>query len=246
MGRRTLLLIAALVVAALGTTGVFLYVNGVDERAQAGLKKKIILVANSPITAGTTAQKAYDDGALERREFWQKSIEGLDALSDISGIADQVALANIAPGSPIVAGLFGEPGSVSQLPIPEDKSAVSIQLSDPERVAGFVEPGSRVAVYLTFQETNGANAGLTTTRALLPEVEVIAVGQTTLVPTTTGTGETAQTEQIPKTILTLAVDQKQAQQIIQGQNQGDLYFTLLGQKFKIDSNDSGTSEKNLF
>ena len=58
MGRRTLLLIAALVVAALGTTGIFLYVNGVDERAEAGYDLVEVLVATTPIAAGTSAQDA--------------------------------------------------------------------------------------------------------------------------------------------------------------------------------------------
>ena len=110
MGRRTLLLIAALVVAALGTTGIFLYVNGVDERAEAGYDLVEVLVATSAIAAGDSAQDAEVAGAFELRPFIASSVEGLSALSDISGIADQVALAPIAPGTPIVATQFGNPG----------------------------------------------------------------------------------------------------------------------------------------
>lgn len=246
MGRRTLLLIAALVVAALGTTGIYLYINGVDERARGNVEPVTVLVANAPIEAGTTAKAAQEAGALETREFWKRSIQGLNALSDISGIADQVALAPIAVGTPIVADMFGSPANVSRLQLPPDKQAVAVQLGDPNRVAGFVEPGSKVAIYLTLTETNGANAGLQTTRALIPQVEVIATGQTSLVPTTTGSGDNAQTEQIPKAIITLAVDQDQAQKIVLGQTLGELYFTLLGDKFSVDPKNSGATDKNLF
>jgi pilus assembly protein CpaB len=45
MGRRTMLLVAAFVVAALGTTLVFLYVNGVNDRAVADQKQVRVLVA---------------------------------------------------------------------------------------------------------------------------------------------------------------------------------------------------------
>ena len=76
-GRRTALLIAALVVAALGTTGVFFYVNGVDRRAEAGVRVDDVLVATAPIAPGTTAQAAQEAGGMELRPFLHKSLVGL-------------------------------------------------------------------------------------------------------------------------------------------------------------------------
>ncbi|MEO7981259.1 MAG: Flp pilus assembly protein CpaB [Sporichthyaceae bacterium] len=246
MGRRTLLLIAALVVAALGTTGVFLYVNGVDERAGADYKLVNILVATANITPGTTAQQASDLGAIDTREYLAKSVEGLAAMSDISAIATKVALAPIAVGEPILTTQFGDLGDSSTLPIPDGKLAVSIQLGDPARVAGFITPGDVVAIMLTTSDTSGPNAGQESTRFLLPSVEVIATGAITVVPTTTGTGSSAQTEELPKAIMTLAVDQDQAQKIVYGTSHGEMYFTLLGKGAKIDPTDTGTTAKNLF
>jgi pilus assembly protein CpaB len=247
MGRRTLLLIAALVVAALGTAGVFLYVNGVDDRAQAGLKLVDILVATQPIAAGTTAQAASDQGAIDTQEYLQKSVEGLPVMSDISAIATQVAIATIQPGEPILASQFGTSTDTSALTVPPGKVAVSVQLSDPARVAGFVAPGSQVAIMLTFAETAGPSAGQPATRVLLSPVQVIATGSTTLVPTTTTNGQTQQTEQVAKAILTLALDQDQAQKIVYAQQNGSgLYFALLGKDAKIDLSDTGTTAKNLF
>lgn len=247
MGRRTLLLIAALVIAALGTTGVFLYVNGVDERAQADYDVVQVLVATTPIAIGTTAQAAQDAGALELRPFLKKSVDGLPALSDITPIATKVALSNISVGEPILEGQFGEPGQTSALPIPEGKLAVSVQLGDPARVAGFVSPGSEVAVFLTVAEVTGSNAGQEVTRVLLPRVQVIAAGATTVVPTTTsGEGGQTQTEELPKAILTLAVDQTEAQKIVYGSQHGQMYFGLLTADSKVDKSDAGVTAKNLF
>jgi pilus assembly protein CpaB len=245
MGRRTLLLIAALVVAALGTTGVFLYVNGVDKRAEADFDLVQVLVATTPITVGTTAQTAQDAGALELRPFLAKSVEGLPALSDISTVATQVALAPIAAGSPILSSQFGAPSDTSVLPIPDGEIAVSLNMDDVGRVAGFVGPGSKVVLFMTTGETTGANAGQEVVRVLLPEVDVIAAGQTT-VTTTTGTGETAQTEQLPRALLTVAVDQTDAQKIVYASGHGKLTFGLLTDKSKINKSDSGASAKNLF
>jgi len=246
MGRRTLLLIAALVVAGLGTAGIFLYVNGVDERAEADFEVVEVLVATAPIAVGTTAQAAQDAGSLELRPFLAKSVEGLSALSDISAIAAQVALSPIALGEPILVGQFGAPGQTNALPIPDGKLAVSLQLDDPARVAGFVVPSSNVAVFLTTAETTGANAGQEVTRVLLSTVQVIAAGATTVVTTTTGTGDAAQTEQLPKALLTLAVDQTEAQKIVYAQGHGKVTFGLLTDTSRINASDSGTTAKNLF
>jgi pilus assembly protein CpaB len=238
MGRRTLLLIAALVVAALGTTGIFLYVNGVDKRAEAGYNLVQVLVATTPIAAGTSAQAAEDSGAFELRPFIASSVEGLAALGDVSAIADQVALSSIAAGSPILASQFGAPGESTVLPMPAGKLAVSLRLEDPERVAGFVEPGSNVVVFYT---AAGAGAGPEVTRVLLESVPVIAAGATTLVSAATDSGEP-----INQALLTVAVDQGDAQKIVYAQGHGKITFGLLNDKSEVDKDEAGTSAQNLF
>jgi len=239
MGRRTLLLLAALVVAALGTTGVFLYVNGINQRAEADFELVEILVATAPIAAGTTAQSAQDAGAFELRQFLRKSLAGLPALSDISGISAKVAVAPITAGEPVLETQFGDSALSSSLPLPEGKLAVSVQLSDPARVAGFVGPGSQVAVFLTTGE--GGTAG-ETTRLLLPEVSVIAAGTTTVV-----TGDPAvPTEELPPTLLTLALSQREAQKVVYASTHGQMYFALLNSASEVSASDPGTTAENLF
>ena len=61
------------------------------------------------------------------------------------------------------------------------------------------------------------------------EVEVIGVGATTLATQTITTDEgESTTEEIPLAILTLEVDQDQAERIINAQSGGALYFALRG------------------
>ena len=242
MGRRTLLLIAALVVAALGTTMVFLYVNGVNDRALADQNPVEILVATAPIDIGTTARDAQSAGALEKRTISRASAAD-GALSDITPIADQVALGPIFVGEQIIEAKFGEPGSSSSLPIPEGKLAVSVQLADPARVAGFVAPGSDVAIFLTIE---GGSAGEEITRVLLPKVQVIATGASTVVSTTTTTEGETQTEELPKALLTLAVSQSEAQKVVYGSQHGQMYFGLLTEDSEVDKSDTGVTAENLF
>jgi pilus assembly protein CpaB len=239
MGRRTLLLIAALVVAALGTTGVFLYVNGVDKRAAADLALVQVLVATAPIPAGTTAKQAKDEGALDLRRFLAESVSGLGALSDISSIANKVALAPIAPGEAILAGNFGSASDSGNLPIPPGQIAIGVSADATARVSGFVDAGSDVAIFFTENGTNGQ----ATTRVLLPSVQVIASGSTTLATKPADTGQPTQQE---STQLTLAVDQTEAQKIVYAQGHGTLTFALLTNSSKVNPSGPGTTAQNLF
>jgi pilus assembly protein CpaB len=243
MGRRTALLIAALVLAAVGTTMVFLYANSAEDRAQANERQVEVLVATAPIAAGTTASAAEDSGSLERREIDAEDAPDT-ALSDLTPVADQVALAPIFAGELILRTKFGEPGTTGALPIPPGKLATSVKLEDPARVAGFVAPGSEVAVFLTIAQGNGQEV----TRTLLPRATVIATGPNTLLSATTSDSadETQTEEPLPTAILTLALDQTESQKLIYGTQHGQLYFGLLRPDSKVSKADSGANAQNLF
>ena len=223
MGRRTLLLIAALVVAALGTAMVFIYVNNADNRAQADATLVKVLVATQGVAAGTTAADASADGAFEIREVSDASL-ATGAMSDISAISDQVALAPIFEGQQILTQMFGSVANTSALSVGKGEIAIAVELGDPNRVAGFVEPGSQVAVFATVEDANQEQE----TRVLLTRSDVIAVGASTVTTqTTTDDSGESTTEEISRTILTLALTQQNAQRIIFAQEQGPLYFGLL-------------------
>ena len=109
-----------------------------------------------------------------------------------------------------------------------------MQLGDPERVAGFVAPGSDVTIFATV--SGGTDGASEFTQVLLPEVQVIGVGTTTVTTQTTTTeGGEQTTEEVPRTVLTLAVDQQEAQRIISAQTVGELYFGLRGADAKVNA-----------
>jgi pilus assembly protein CpaB len=107
--------------------------------------------------------------------------------------------------------------------------AISVNLTDPDRVAGFVNPGSEVAIFIT----GGGDAGQKT-KLLLPRVTVLGVGSTTPVTTsTTAQDGTQVAEQLPRTLLTLAVDQEEAQKVILSSKSLNLTFALLTKDSKV-------------
>jgi pilus assembly protein CpaB len=242
MGRRTILLVVAALVAVIGSSMVFLYVKGADARARSGQEPVSVLKAVAQIEPGETLAAASSDGKIELREVpLEQALEG--AMSTIGTSGAEVALTTVYPNEQITAAKFGSPGQQDSLTLPAGKFAISVQLTDTGRVAGFVEPGSDVALF--FNGPVGAHAA-DGTRVLLPKVQVVAVAQTTMTTSTTTAPSGGQTtESLPRTLFTLAVNQKDAERVLYASTHGELSFGLLNDKSKV-SPGTGVTQANLF
>lgn len=245
MARRSILLTVAFAIAALGTAMIILYVQGVDARATEGQQRVEVLTATDVIKVGESVADAQAAGKLEKSDVVRDDmVEG--ALNSTASIDEQVALDTIYPGQQIIGQQFGDPGSEETLTIPDDKLAVSVELTDPARVAGFVNPGSQVAIFASgdpeIYKPDGSTQKLSPyTRILLTSVEVIGVGDTSMSSRTTTEDGKETTEQIPRTILTVAVTQEQAERLIYASRNGDLSFALRTDKSKATDNPGVTA-----
>ena len=245
MARRSVLLTVALLIAALGTAMIIMYVQGINARATEGQEMVKVLTATEIIDPGESIADAQAAGKVASTEVARAAlVDG--ALSSTKSLEGQVAIGTIYPGEQIISHKFGEAGSQESLVIPDDKLAISVELTDPARVAGFVNPGSDVAIFMSAdpEVTTGTSVRKlsTYTRLLLPEVQVIGVGATTVQSRTVTTEDGEQTtEQIPRTILTVAVDQEQAERIIFADRNSDLSFALLSEKSKVSENPGVTA-----
>lgn len=236
MGRRTILLIVAAVIAVLGSAMVILYVHGADNRATEKQEPVTVLKAKGQIDPGETATAALQSGKLEKATVPRSQLL-VGSMQDISTISGDVAVTTIYPGEQIVQSKFGSPGDQQLLTIPDKDIAISVSLSDTGRVAGFVSPGAHVAIFVNMNDK---------VQLLLPRVGVIAVGDTTVTNTTTTDGSgSSTTEQLPKTLFTLAVNQRQAQKILLAAASGDLAYGLLTDKSVVKAGAPATLA-NLF
>lgn len=249
MGRRTVLLIVAALIAALGTSLVFMYVRGVDARASAEFDTVEVLKAVEIIAPGETLGDAQAAGKIELGTVTKGSL--LDgATSSTAEISKQVALTTVFPGEQITTSKFGEPGEQDVLTIPDGKMAISVNLTDPARVAGFVTPGAEVAIFVSAEPAAIDGEQTQTlpefTRLLLPRITVIGVGTTTVVPTTT-TDKTgaATTEELPRTLMTLAVNQDEAERLIYSARNGEIAFGLLTEKSEVKAG-PGVTATDMF
>jgi pilus assembly protein CpaB len=244
MDRRRILLIVAVLVAGLGATLVLLYVRGADSRAEDRFEAVDVLKATAVINPGESIEDAQAAGKLALLPVAQD--ERLpNAQVDTSAIAGMKAQVVIYPGEQIIADKFASTAAAGTALTQTDNKriAMALNLTDPGRVAGFVNPGSEVAIFLT--GTNPTD-GKGFSRVLLPRITVLAVGSTTPVSTTTTTEEgVATTEQLPRTLITISVDQAELEKVLLGQTVGELAFGLLTEDSTVQAND-GTTVDDLF
>lgn len=241
MERRRILLVAAVLVAALGTGLVVLYAHGADARAADRFDTVDVLVAVAPIGAGETVSDADAAGKLAVRPVPQDAL--LDGHeSDVSALGDQVALVPIYPGEQLIAAKLGSASeAAAPLPIPAGQMAVSVNLTDAARVSGFLAPGAQVAVFLNGTDESSGQAF---TRLLLPHVTVLGVGSAAP-ESAAAPDEQTEPDQLPPTLLTIAVNQRNAQKVLFASATGELAFALLDGESKVESGSAVTAQ-NLF
>jgi pilus assembly protein CpaB len=265
MKTRLMLMLVALLLAIVGTSAVYAYVNRADARAVSGVQTATAYVAAHTVSAGTSLHDALS-GHLVVRETLPRKTVPVDAVKDVSAhSAALVATSDIPAGTLLLTAAFGKQAVVTGgLPIPHGKMAVSVALEDPQRVGGFVKPGSDIAVFDTYNTVVGFNAqgdlqsgnrtsvagdGLAdshlnnrATKLLLPRARVLGVGASVATPQTlhqsgqADTGQKAASDQV--VIVTLAVTQIDAQKLIEAIQTGHLYLALLTQDSQVAPGDA--------
>jgi pilus assembly protein CpaB len=249
MGRRTLLLIASILVAALGTALIWLYVQGAETRAAAGTAQVQVLVAGNTVRAGQPASQVRP----EQRLLPQTMVDSFagSLLTDRTQIKG-FTRTDVVAGLPLMRDQFsGEaPAEAPALDgLPPDMVAMQVTLPDPQRLVGLLQAGSRIRVYAGLEDKTGKDkyAGV-----LFNSVTVLQAG----IPTTSaasgasansGSGTTggASTANVPQAIVTLALTNVQAKSLVYAQSSAGgsaaLYFGLLGtnvtrdDKSKVDN-----------
>jgi pilus assembly protein CpaB len=272
MKRRILAILVALALALLGCLAVVAYVGAADERALADREAVWVLVATQRIPAGTTAARVRTGGYVERVAMPAATVP-TDALGELAADLDALAVtADVQARQLLLRGMFGESTRLSGgLALPEGKLAISVEMTAAGRVAGFVRPGSKVAVFDTFtmQEGKGripAGDGLSSghdanhaTRVLLPRVEVIAVGERGTAGAVTsapaagaspaaGGGSTksgASAKAGATVLVTVAVTQAEAERLVHAALTGTLYLALLDDTAQIEPG-PGVDNDSLF
>ena len=197
MGKRSLVLIIALALAAVSAFSVWQYLSTVEDEARAEVQEVVVYRATQLIETGTSAVEAEtfieESTALVGNIAFEGSqivctgpAENSDAPVDVCGrnprldsVLDpiNVAAGPISAGQLITSELIVPPKLLTDVKlsesIPQGKVAISFQAEAATSAGGFVRPGDRVNLLAS------ASVDLTQSTALLqdPELRKILLGE---------------------------------------------------------------------
>lgn len=217
---RGLVVAIALVLAASATTAVYLYVQGVQERAETGGGEVSVIVSKEDIPVGTKMDDLISKGAFTTMALSEDSLV-TGAITDLSELEGKQAQAAIVAGEQIPIGRLEGTLAGGALGIPAGHEGVSVSLETPRTTGGAIRAGDNVTIYSTFTGIAGgqgnANAATVT---LVPDAQVLAV-------TGTGNGEAGTADATSDIQITLALRPRDTQKLIFAQEQGSIWLALL-------------------
>jgi pilus assembly protein CpaB len=221
MGRRTLLLITSILLAAVGTALIAIYVKGADSRAQQGQELVNVLVVKQSVAAGTTVTAAQNDNSFGFKELHRSDIP-TDAMTSTTGVASEQVTTDLLVGQVLQPGMFATNASAaaSAVGLKSGQVAVSLSLSDPQRVASMLQPGMSVTIFQIPQQNTAAAS------TLLSSVTVIKVGSEGT-STSADPGTSGSTSNVASTIITFAVTPANAEKILGAQRDNELSLGVL-------------------
>jgi pilus assembly protein CpaB len=237
--------IAAVVLAAIAGVLVWKYVTEADTRAEKDQKLVTVLVAKERIARGSSFDTVVADKLFEEKKVPNDALPPNYILpgTDQALLAiykGKVAATDIYTGTPLVGDQFVQSSQLVNTvagAIPKGKEAITVSLDQTHAVGGFLTPGDKVNMILnlTIKDIKKSSGeGVRTTAFLLPGVKVIAVGSTTILPSSSsaspvaagGVTTTTQAQTQPASLITLEVTPRQAEQIVQATTIGTMYLSL--------------------
>jgi pilus assembly protein CpaB len=229
MGRRTLLLITSILVAAVGTALIGLYVKGADTRATSKQTLLPVVVAKVDLAPGSTAGSS--DVEIQQ---WRKADLPPDYVTDPTSVIGKVTATQIYAKQAILKPMFTAKPAAAKIGITKGHMGISVELSDPERAAGLLTPGSLVNIFSI--PNGGGNGGQKTPKIILKSISVIQIGNenvaslSTPAPATAGSGtasNSASKDNVARTVVSLDLDEGQATDLLKANSNGTLYFGVL-------------------
>jgi pilus assembly protein CpaB len=172
--RRTVILLAAIVVAALAGMATYSYVNSADQRASDGARMVSVFMLKKDVPKGLPGEKARSDGYIAAESIPEK-LKPASSLTTLDAVKGKVALTKLAANQVLVDGQFVEP-RVEQVTtaqrVQSGRVAITISVDQVKSVAGLIVPGDKVDLLVS--DKDGAAE-----RFLFQNLEVLAIGGTT-------------------------------------------------------------------
>jgi Flp pilus assembly protein CpaB len=183
--RRTVIFVAAIVVALVAGGLSYYFLNNAQQQAFHNARLEQAYVVAKPIPRGLAGTDAVNGGYFAQKKVPAEIVPATSVLN-LSSLAGTVAIANFPVGQILVSGMFTSPAQAaatfSQL-IPPGDVAVAVSLADTAHaVANLPQPGDKVDIMVN----TGGNQVY-----LLQNVPILAIGNQTTAQSGTATASTA-------------------------------------------------------
>lgn len=242
MKRAIIGVVAAVLLAAVGTTALVAFVRGAEDRALAGQETVEVLVVSDHVARGTPAEELATRVVSERIPAKVRPAGTVVTLDDLEG---KVATVDLVAGEQLLAARFAEPTALADgqaIPAPEGLQEVTISLDPQRAVGGRLAPGDTVGLIASFnlsdQRTDEEIANeeqehlrqelSQTTKMLLQKLLVTAVHVEQLPPTPDEAEGAPSGPALAPTgnlLITLAVDVPQAERVVFAAEHGTVWLT---------------------
>jgi pilus assembly protein CpaB len=246
--RRTLILIAAVVIGAIAAYSLFTYIGGIEDEANDNAERVKIFKIVQDIPKGTFGDEAFAQGLIEE-DVIAKEYRPATAISDPAAIDGLVAISDLPANQVVVSNQFvsqAESLSTFSSLLKNNEVAISVSIDQVRGVAGLLVPGDFVNMMVTGAgtaavegepvegTTGGAGVYTQPARFLFQKVQILAIGQSRQLEP----GETTATnpDGTPVTstssgLLTFALPATAAQQIASVES-GSYYLTLVPKDYQ--------------
>jgi pilus assembly protein CpaB len=204
--------VAASLLAVLAGIVVYLYQSTADDRMAAGKSAVAVMVASANIERGLTLADATARHLIGVEHFPRAALPSDVVLAKshagrFTVPSGRVFYRSVPAGQLIRSSVFVKPVGEDSLVVPDDSVAITINLDDAARVAGYAVPGSQVAIFF-------GKAQSPETRVLVPSVRILAVGN--------------QSAGLAPSLVTVAVSPSDAARILVAERSGVIKLALLG------------------
>ena len=253
MGRRTVAIIAAIILALGAAALVWWYSSSVRTNVSEGEVTQAVLVAAEDIPARTTGDAIVQKGLAQTVQVPQRLVAP-GALLDVSALQGKVLTSAVAKGQQLVDSQLGTPeteGAVYR--IKKGMRAISVPIDRARGLGGEIQAGDKVDILATFEyekinraaantmlllsqaesdrikaetEFDPATSQGDVTRVALQQIEVLSIDS--LAATTTGGGLTGSADTgVDEPVITLMVTPADAEILVFAEELGKLWFALV-------------------
>jgi pilus assembly protein CpaB len=235
-------LIGALVLAALGTVVLVVFVNNAEDRALEGEEVVNVLVVQDTIAAGTQVGSLGDSVKLEKVPA---KVVNDGAVGDLSQLGGLVTSIELLPGDQLTRQRFVTPEqfspSRSQIKVPTGLLEITVTVDPTRSIGGTIRPGDTVAFIPSFGDPEkGGLTHLILHKVLVTNVQGAPLA--TVAPAADGSTAAARPAAPEGSLLvTLAVDAAASERVAYAAEFGTIYLA----REPADAPEGGTKIQSL-